>query len=83
MLLTVSGCATVAGTVTGPVTGLYSCARWAADEAPAAFLFTPLFPIIGTVVGFFKGLLWDAEFLYGTEYERDKINPFDPCGSQK
>lgn len=83
IVLTVSGCATVVGTAAGPVTGLYSCAKWAADEAPAAFLFTPLFPVIGVIGGFFKGLIWDANNIYGGEEEKDRINPFDPCGSQK
>ena len=77
-----TSCATIAGTVTGPVTGIFSCTNAAIKEdAHAALLFLPFFPIVGVIGGFLHGLVYDAKSMYA-ERNSSAPDPFDPCSNK-
>ena len=84
MLLLLPGCATVVGTVSGPVTGVLHVDRHTVG-APGWFvpLAYPLSVPIGTICGFCIGAAADVGFVlgggaYGTEGQPPFAAVFDP-----
>lgn len=87
--LTASGCATIAGTAVGPITGTVSCAAAGVAEivnrgpdrawAPLLIIFSPIVGFVGSV---WEGIKTDLKGLTGRPvYDHDFKDVLLPCGS--
>jgi hypothetical protein len=80
IFLITSGCATIAGTAAGPITGTVSCAKKAVETNPGMLFLLPVFPVAGIINGLVSGLETDTK----TEPDQERLaghrrRLFDPC----